>query len=375
MGKTFFHAPLQNKNNEYVKTLDAIESSIMQQTVIKQHYIPKSYLKNFGFLVNARRKKWSVYTIENGGQIERRATTSICTIDYLYDLPLVGDESKQFIEHAYDKEVDKHFPSITKFLENESNKTLPMEMRERILKSCLSLYYRTPRFVELDNQALEEIKMLPKNQQKVAWKWKKTQLLQDHIKNFEALYLNKKHCGISINKVVGNYELISSDNPVIIRNMNNERVHELNDNNIIHIPLTPKIAISIMPTKERDLYDTFYQYFWDEDNVMALNSDIEQLHQKYLLGTEKALQTYLNDSPEYKKPVDANHPKSIKIREMKEAMSRLIIIFESSGNMINSNFINEFYKIWNSNDIFRNDPNAIYFKEMLIKKKASDSGS
>jgi len=338
----------------------------MNQTVIKQHYIPKSYLKNFGFLVNARKKSWSVYAIESGGEIERRATTSICTVDYLYDLPYVENNQKQFIEHAYDKEVDQHFPSITKFCENELNKTLPTEMREKILKSCLSLYYRTPKFVELDNKAIEEINKLPKNKQEDAWKWEKTRLLQEHLKKFEALYLNKKRCGISINKVVGKYELISGDNPVVIRNMKQERVDELNDNNIIHIPLTPKIALSIMPTKERYLYDTFQKYFWDEDNVMILNTDIEQLHQKYLLGTENALQTYLDESPEYKKPVDDNHPKIIKQKEMIDAMSRLQFIFESNGNVIDKNFISEFYNIWNSNDTFRHDPNAINYNKMLI---------
>lgn len=69
----------------------------MRPIVINQHYIPKSYLKNFGFLVNAKKKKWSLYAMTNGGEIERRTTENICSVDYLYDLPLANEEEKQFL--------------------------------------------------------------------------------------------------------------------------------------------------------------------------------------------------------------------------------------------------------------------------------------
>src|SRR5690349_3215998 len=108
--------------------------------VINQHYIPRSYLKNFGFLVNAKKRKWSLYAMEYGGEIERRTAEGVCSVDYLYDLPLASGDDRQFLEHAYEEHADRHFTKITEFITNDDNLVLSAEMREKILKSCLSLY-------------------------------------------------------------------------------------------------------------------------------------------------------------------------------------------------------------------------------------------
>ncbi len=52
--------------------------------VTNQHYIPKSYLKNFGYLVNIYTRpsgkvdeKWSVHNIEKGGGIKHNNTMKL----------------------------------------------------------------------------------------------------------------------------------------------------------------------------------------------------------------------------------------------------------------------------------------------------------
>ncbi|HMK59198.1 MAG TPA: DUF4238 domain-containing protein, partial [Nitrososphaeraceae archaeon] len=100
----------------------------MRPIVINQHYIPKSYLKNFGFLVNPKKNKWSVYAMENGGEIERRTTENICSVDYLYDLPFASGEERQFLEHAYEKHADRHFTEITEFITDDTQEALTGEM-------------------------------------------------------------------------------------------------------------------------------------------------------------------------------------------------------------------------------------------------------
>jgi len=337
----------------------------MRPIVINQHYIPKSYLKHFGFLVNAKKNKWSLYAMENGGEIERRTTENICSVDYLYDLPLVEGEERQFLEHAYEAQADRHFTEIKEFITDDSKTELPSEMREKILKSCLSLYYRTPKFIELDQQALEMIQRLPIAEREHAWKVKKTEILQESIYNFEALYNDKKNCGISVNKSIGKREFISGDNPVIITNGQRDLSDVLSPENIVHVPITPKYSITILPTNETTLNNTFLRYLYDDESVMYRNYDIERLHQKYLLGSQNALQAYLNEVPEYKKIVPADHSKVVSIEKRVIAGNHLLKIMEKSQGIITKEFKEQFNWYWNNLDGFKDDPNCVQFKKRI----------
>ncbi len=339
----------------------------MRPVVINQHYIPRSYLKNFGFLVNAKKKKWSLYAMINGGEIERRTTESICAVDYLYDLPLLDGEERQFLEHAYEEHADRHFSEITKFITDDSNLILTDEMRIKILKSCLSLYYRTPKFVELDQRALDEIQLLPEKEREHAWNEMKSKLLYDSVYNFEKLYNEKKDCGISINKSAKEWEFISGDNPVIIRNRDGILLDVLSADNMIHIPITPRYLVTLMPSSEASLNNTFYRTLYDDDMVMGINHDIEKLHKKYLLGTEKSLQNYLIESPQYKAPGTINHPKVVSIRERATAIQHLLNILTKNNGVITLEMKQYFDFYWENIESFRNDPNSQLLKEKIEK--------
>jgi hypothetical protein len=337
----------------------------MRPIVINQHYIPKSYLKNFGFLVNAKKKRWSLYAMTNGGEIERRTTENICSVDYLYDLPLLEGEERQFLEHAYEEHADRHFSEITKFIKEDSNLVLPDEMRIKMLKSCLSLYYRTPKFVELDQQALKQIELLPEEEREFAWKEMKSKLLYESVYSFEKLYNEKKDCGICINKAVKDWEFISGDNPVIIRNKNGVLIDALSDDNMIHVPITPRYLLTLMPSSETSLNKTFYRTLYDDDMVMGINHDIEKLHEKYLLGTEKSLQNYLTESPQYKAPATLNHPKVVSIRERAAAIEHLLNILMKNNGIITLEMKQYFDFYWQNIESFRDDPNSQVLKKQI----------
>lgn len=330
----------------------------MRPIVINQHYIPKSYLKNFGFLVNAKKKKWSLYAMTNGGEIERRTTENICSVDYLYDLPLANEEEKQFLEHAYEEHADRHFPEITEFVTNDKNVTITDLMREKILKACLSLYYRTPKFVELNKDILEYVRTLPLAEQEVAYKLKKTELLVDSVKLFERLLNEKRHCGISINKAVRDWEFISSDNPVVIRDKSGNLEDVLSIENMIHIPLTPRYLITILPSNEVTLHKTFNRVLYDDDSVMSINYDIERLHQKYLLGSKVALEVYIAESPVYKAPAPSDHPKLLRLKRIEFAVRGLVAVLIKNNETINEEVKTYFNWCWENVDGFKDDPNS-----------------
>lgn len=336
----------------------------MRPIVINQHYIPKSYLKNFGFLVNVKKNKWSLYAMENGGEIERRTTENVCAVEYLYDLPFAQGEERQFLEHAYEEHADRHFTEITKFVTDDKKEVLDSAMREKILKSCLSLYFRTPKYVDLDQSALDEIQRLPLEKQEHAWKIKKQSLLEESVQNFERLYEVAKNCGISVCKAVRNWELISGDNPVVIRNRNTKVVEFFGPDNMMHIPLTPKYAVTILPANETSLSGTFGRILWDDNNVMSLNHDIEKHHQRYLIGSKQALESYLKESPAYKAPAAGDDPRIIAVQQLALATQGFVKVSEQFGP--DSKELIEYFKYcWKNIEAFRNDPNAQAIKLQL----------
>lgn len=189
------------------------------QDIKNQHYIPRSHLKNFGFLVSTYTRpdgkvdeKWSIHNVERGSEIKVNNTKKICQEEYLYDLPLVDEEYRQFIEKAYDKSVDRHFSEVTKFLCNPKNSKITSTLREKTLKCFLSLYFRTPKHLSIDIEKLKSDGYTLQEIQKF-----KTEKLENHITNFEKLYKSKQKCSICVNEAYGDYQYISGDNPVVYR--------------------------------------------------------------------------------------------------------------------------------------------------------------
>lgn len=333
----------------------------MVQRVRNQHYIPRSYQKNFGFR-NPSNRKWKIHNIENGGEIKVNNTEKICKEFYLYDLPFVAEEHRQFIEHAYDIEVDRIFPEITEFICDESNNTMSDEMRHKIVKSALSLYYRTPRFVSVDPTFRELISELPENRRNEAYNQRKTELLERHIVSFEELYRFKLNDGISINKAPGDTEFITGDNPVIIRNREGNLIEALDPNNIIHIPITPKYCITITPKSEVELGGEFIRFEYNKWMVAGINGNIDELHQTFLMGTEKGLTDYLSYAEVLKSPAEENDPIIENIKALNNAANQEYRAIKNYGVGSPQHQMVFMYH-WEKFEWFREEPTNITHKK------------
>jgi hypothetical protein len=339
--------------------------------VKNQHYIPRSYLKNFGYLVNTYTRpnghideKWSIHNIENGSDIKPNSTKKICTVDYLYDLPLVSPEFIQAIEKGYGERVDKHYKEVTKFVTNDNAMELSEDMRQKILLCTLSLYFRTPRYILPSDSELAEIEKLPKDIGVAEWNRIKTANLEAHIENFERLYEQKKSCGICINKVCGDWEFISGDNPLIIRSPNGQFEDVFSPHNIIHLPFTPKYCVTIIPESESKNIAGFSRYKYPNHHIMTINHDIEHHHEKYMFGTKEALQDYLIESPKYKEPTTSDHPMLVGMEESLKALNHCLEVMKKYGPTSTQHKA-LFMKYWNSIEMFREDCNNQDLKKQI----------
>ncbi len=343
----------------------------MSQEVKNQHYIPRSYLKNFGYLVSTYErpsgkidKKYSIHNIENGGEIKHNSTKKICKMEYLYDLPFADREHRQFIEKAYDQKVDRYFNEVTSFIENEKNLTINDEMREKLLKCCLSLYFRTPKHIAINKKEESMLSRYPPNHRQKMRDILKTRKLESHIKNFERLYKQKRSNGICINKAVGDWDFISGDNPVIIRGQNKQVDDIFSPENIIHIPFTPKFCITIMPDNDTKEVPSFTHYDYPNHHIMTINYDIEESHEQYIFGSEQALTDYVDESPIYKAPVSDNDPRVLALKNIVTALQQFAKVLETYGpKSLEAKTVFLYY--WDSLPAFKEDPNNIKLKKQL----------
>lgn len=331
-----------------------------------QHYIPRSYLKNFGYLVSTYTRpsgkideKWSIHNIEKGSEIKVNSTKKICQEEYLYDLPLVDEGYRQAIEKAYDKSVDRYFHEVTKFLCNPKNTKITSVLRDKVLKCFLSLYFRTPKHIAIDKDKLESEGYSIEQIQKL-----KTEKLESHVSNFEKLFKSKEKCSICVNEAYGNYQYISGDNPVIYRHPTGRDSDVFDPENIFHIPISPKYCLTILPESETVGSPSFQRYYHPNHNVITINYDIEKLHERYIFGTQKALQDYIEESPFYKAPADDNHPIILGMKNSLKGLENCLDAITKYGIMsFQHRVIFEYY--WKSELMFREDPNNIRMAKML----------
>lgn len=121
---------------------------------IRQHFIPRSYLNNFA--KHEKPDKYFVFARRKEGVI-KISTKDICVEKNLYTLP-TNEQTKKFaIEKFYADNVDSVFPEVYRILTNDSLVSIDFETRLKIINTALSLYFRTPKFLNKQNKIFEDL--------------------------------------------------------------------------------------------------------------------------------------------------------------------------------------------------------------------------
>jgi hemoglobin-like flavoprotein len=120
-----------------------------------QHFIPKSYLNNFSFEKDDT--PFLKVKFRNETEIKEISTSNICVKKNLYTLPIINDELKYSLEHFYADNIDSKFPKIYKILTDKNQTIIDINTKTEIISIALSLYFRTPKFLNYHNSVLEKI--------------------------------------------------------------------------------------------------------------------------------------------------------------------------------------------------------------------------
>lgn len=243
---------------------------------IRQHYIPKSYLNNFG-----EKRKEGQYWVDSllrgeKNEIFQTTTTNVCVQKNIYTLP--GEEGDRFaIERFYAREVDAVYPEVYRMLVNPNITVIGEEDKRKILNTTLSLYFRTPQFLNYRienadwvfkqitsevNDPEQEITVELKSGEVIKFKLKdldqvkqerrnkiKEEWLVGHFAEWQDFVKYKMECGIEIITVPEDVPLITSDNPVSIMDLNGKMNDEnlFHHDNIIEVPVNRTTYFVIYP--------------------------------------------------------------------------------------------------------------------------------
>jgi len=330
---------------------------------VHQHFIPKSYLNNFA--INNKGKYFISAKSKENDKPLTLSTRDICVEKNLYTL--TDSDNKFAIEHFYADNIDGKFPEVYKILKDRTISEIDFETKVNIISVALSLYFRTPKFLNQENRifeelvreahkkskggdfiidyAGEEIIITPNEVEQIIKEQKENnriKFLSQHLEAFEKFVKTKIKDVIYVYHIIDDSELITSDNPVLIRpyadptdkNFDHEEYYSQEINpfdrrNTIHLPLDNKTILTILPNldsfpdlKIRRLEKLHF------DTIMY-NNDVERYSERWILGKPGSIEKHMRDQIEFDKPtpenkaiLDAYIEKTIQLKELTELIEK-----------------------------------------------------
>ena len=313
-----------------------------------QHFIPRTYLKYFKNSTDSQQVN-TFNKIENKF-ISNIGINDVCVEKDFYTLKNLTGEDQLALEEFFDKEIERKYDKVYNLLINEKPFKITIEQKIDILKTTLSMYFRTPKvlnqfmfkidkFIEdlINDKDIDEIqfkgitiKIDGKTKQEIKKEIRehiRVDYLSIQLNFFEEFVKFKIYDGITIIENTSEFDYYTGDNPVNFTTGSDM----FDSNNSIYIPLNPKHCIFIAPPKlEKSGYEIFYQ----KDNQMhvhVINSRTYNNSERWIIGQgnnfKKSLQKYFELNSTY----DSEHPilNSLKCKTI--LLSKVLNAMEKNG--------------------------------------------
>lgn len=353
-----------------------------------QHYIPQSYLRNFSM---NRKGNDYVNVRFNGEKFHETNIRNICSENYFYSIPGADEATKNLIEKYYSENIDALYPEIAELARNEEVTQITDEQREKILYAVLNLYFRTPKFLayyenhinELEakfddyNTGKSERHIIDFYDEKIDFRQVnydhfkgsskekgKLLFLSQHIMLFKYFVDYKLNDGICISKIEDDSEYITSDNPVIIRNTHGFNENIFSRGNIIHLPISPKYKITLIPKAETTLKGSFLRISDTRDIVIGINHDIEKNSEKWIIGSKDGINNHLDNVDAIENDASTGEEFIERNEEKAKIMFELLEILEKNNGSISEDLIVALREA-EKNEFMKDDPNLKRFIKYL----------
>lgn len=303
--------------------------------VKRQHYVPRTYLKNFS---SQRGDKFYIKVLPSANCIEEAiyesSTLNICLQTGLYTLPGETEQQRMLIEKFYSNNYEAYYNEVYEILTNPERKNITESERELIISTVVTMFYRTTKWItqhnSFFNKVLENAYLLAKRngfdyflfeKEKVSIANKTLEQLQKEYK-FEsrptqviaqletALSLIKwriEKDSIMVIKILDDQEFITSDNPVVYAGRHGKSLAPFDAENILKLALDPKHLLLLIPygNEENKLHITRTEKSGSSSVTAKLTHNYSQFlnSERFLLGTETGLKSYLSTKKETERPL------------------------------------------------------------------------
>ncbi|RYX82076.1 DUF4238 domain-containing protein [bacterium] len=324
----------------------------------RQHFIPKSYLKNFAVANNEKYFVEAKIRSDNEPKKDLVSIKDICVSKNIYTIPNKENDEKYALENYYASEIDEVYPEVYELLVDPKNDKITIEQRGKIIKTTMNLFFRTPKFLNSNQRAVDamlkygsinfqdkegNIKFKFKNYdldfnikdiEEVRSKLKidnKNKFLKSHIQDWYKFINFKLMAAISVYRICDEIELITSDNPVIMHSVEGNEFNLFDPTNMIALPLDSKHYLSIFPNTEEAILDTIYRCDRDKWFALTTNLQVERSCDEWIIGKPNSITNHLADQLKYNEESAENLQAEQELKQKAEDAMDLVKIIEQYG--------------------------------------------
>ncbi|MGM0582952.1 MAG: DUF4238 domain-containing protein [Bacteroidota bacterium] len=296
----------------------------MSQETKRQHYVPRTYLQKFAI---KRKKNYNIHAADKNNleNIIFPNITNICLETDIYTLTGQTKEQRQALETFYSDNVESVYNEVYQTLTDESIREIDEEIHYKIVMTIITMLYRTSKWIHLHNDFFDTVldkmyslcvhtgkdhfmyedvkysikgKTLDEIKTEFKTMKKDDQVLTQLEIAFKLINI-RKFDGILVSKITSENQLITSDNPVVLSNINPGIIAPFDPENMIRLPLDSKHILTIMPHSQTDgshrISRTNESAGMSVAKMIANNSSQLKSSFKYILGTKKALSNFIEN--------------------------------------------------------------------------------
>lgn len=316
-----------------------------QDLVKRQHYVPRTYLKNFASKQTGNEFFVKALSIDSpqSDKIFEINIKNVCLERNLYTLPGETAEQKMLLEKFYSDEIEQHYNKIYSLLTDPAKINLTREERELIISTVVTTFYRTTKWINQHNDLMKRVytQMFALCQQagkdyfmfegiKISIKDKSLEdLLKEHkVENrpgqvitqlevaLKLINIRAKNDNIFITKLSDDdNEFITSDNPVVLQNLKGGHIAPFDPTNIMKLPLDKKHMLFLMPDGDKEARNLIVRHnvagLFGKTEKLISNAEQFQKADRFVLGDVSSLNSYLQTKALAERPLSEEEIKKL----------------------------------------------------------------
>lgn len=316
-----------------------------QDLVKRQHYVPRTYLKNFASKQTGDEFFAKALPIDSpqSDKIFEINIKNVCLERNLYTLPGETAEQKMLLEKFYSDEIEQHYNKIYSLLTDPAKTNVTPEERELIISTVVTTFYRTTKWINQHNDLMKRVytQMFALCQQagkdyflfegtKISIKDKSLEdLLKEHkVENRPGQVITQLEVALKLIKIRvmsdnifvsklsdGDSEFITSDNPVVLQNLKGGHIAPFDPSNIMKLPLDKKHMLFLMPDADEEAKKLIVRHnvsgLFCKTEKLISNAEQFQKADRFILGDDSSLNSYLQTKDLAERPLSEDELKKM----------------------------------------------------------------